>query len=111
LIILISIPRSIIAVEDEEISHLFFFFVLQSSGYDIRCDLQTCFRTQPPGGRAFLETREGIALWKSVVAVGKCKGMSRRHEGSGENGGRRKSTRQREAKINGFVLSAFFQAF
>lgn len=60
---------------------------------------------------AFLETKKQHFVWrKSVVAEGKCKGMSRRHEGF-ENGRRRKSTRQREAKINGFVLSAFFQAF
>lgn len=60
-------------------------------------------------GSRFSENEE-TALWKSVVAEGKCKGMSRRHEGF-KNGRRRKSTRQREAKINGFVLSAFFQAF
>lgn len=35
-------------------------------------------------GPRFSENRE-TALWKSVVAKGKCKGMSRRHEGS-ENG-------------------------
>lgn len=51
-----------------------------------------------------------MVFGKSVVtASSKCKGMSRRYEGS-KSGIRRKSTRQR-AKINGFVLSAFFQAF
>jgi len=60
--------------------------------------------------RSRFSENQVTALWKSVVAEGKCKGMSQRHEGSG-NGRRRKSTRQREAKINGFVLSAFFQAF
>lgn len=80
--------------------------ILFTHGGDIYCKLGS--NTREFVGLA--SENQETALWKSVVAEGKCKGMSRRHEGS-ENGRRRKSTRQREAKINGFVLSAFFQAF
>lgn len=67
------------------------------------------FQTHEFVGLAFLKTKKqhsGKVLLQKVSAKGCPEGTK-----VPRTSRRRKSTRQREAKINGFVLSAFFQAF